>query len=59
MTKKDPTQTTGNAGPEADRKRTAKDAGFDVAGNVEKKGEDPSPDDRARGETSGKDRARP
>jgi len=59
MTKKHPTQTTGNAGPTADRKRTAENGGFDVTGNVEKKGEDPSPDDRDRGETSGKERARP
>jgi hypothetical protein len=32
---------------------------FDITGNVELEGEDPSPDDRARGETSRKDRAAP
>ena len=26
---------------------------FDIAGNVKRRGEDPSPDDRARGERSG------
>ena len=30
-------------------------ASEEVAGNVQRKGEDPSPDDRGRGETSEKD----
>lgn len=34
-------------------------APFDIAGNVKERGEDPSPDDRARGETSGKEPAAP
>ena len=34
-------------------------ADFDIPGNVKERGEDPSPDDRDRGETSSKDRAVP
>ena len=30
---------------------------FDIAGNVRERGEDPSPDDRDRGERSGKEKA--
>jgi len=54
MTKKDPTQTTGNAGPMPSKKRNDEDE-FDVTGNVKSKGQDPSPDDRQRGETSDKE----
>jgi len=50
MTKKHPTQTTTNAGPSPDKKRTEDE--FDVTGNVAVKGQDPSPDDRQRGESS-------
>lgn len=32
---------------------------FEIAGNVRQKGEDPSPDDRERGESSGMDRNSP
>ncbi len=34
-------------------------AAFDIAGNVTEHGEDPSPGDRARGETSRKEPASP
>ena len=54
MTKKDPTQTTTNAGPPPDKKRTDADD-FDSTGNVKVKGQDPSPDDRQRGEVSDKE----
>ena len=54
MTKKDPRQTTGNAGPLPGQKRN-KDDEFDVTGNVAVKGQDPSPDDRQRGEASDKE----
>lgn len=32
---------------------------FEIAGNVRRKGEDPSPDDRERGESSRKEREAP
>jgi hypothetical protein len=32
---------------------------YDITGNVRLEGEDPSPDDRERGETSNKDRKSP
>ncbi len=32
---------------------------FDITGNVETKGEDPSPDDRARGERTSADKGSP
>ena len=57
MTKKDPTQTTVNAGARPDDKRDAEGREFDAAGNVKAKGQDPSPDDRERGETSDKEAA--
>ena len=57
MTKKDPTQTTGNAGPRPGKMRD--DGEYDIAGNVTEKGQDPSPDNRARGETSDKEPAKP
>ena len=50
MTKDNPKQTTVNAGPS--RKGERED--FDVTGNVAEKGQDPSPDNRERGETSDK-----
>ena len=50
MTKKHPTQTTTNASPSPDKKRTEDE--FDVTGNIAVKGQDPSPDDRQRGESS-------
>ena len=55
MTRKDPTQTTVNAGPRPNKKR--EDGAFDIASNVEERGEDSSPDDRTRGETSDKESA--
>ena len=55
MTRKDPTQTTVNASPRPGKKR--EDRQFDIAGNVEERGEDSSPDDRTRGETSDKESA--
>ncbi len=42
----------------AEAKRAGVDP-FDVTGNVRKKGQDPSPDDRERGERSDKERAQP
>ena len=45
-----------NAGPAP--KRTDGDT-FMIGGNVKRKGEDPSPDDRARGETSSNERPAP
>jgi hypothetical protein len=54
MTRKDPTQTTGNAGPLPGQKRTNQDE-FDVTGNLAVKGQDPSPDNRRRGEVSDKE----
>ena len=56
MTRKDPTQTTTNAGPSPE-KRKREDDEFNVTGNVATKGQDPSPDNRERGETSDKDSA--
>ena len=46
---------TVNAGP-SPQKETDE---FKIGGNVREKGEDPSPDDRERGETSAKDPAPP
>lgn len=37
----------------------AREREFDITGNVRRKGEDPSPDDRERGETSQADRPAP
>jgi hypothetical protein len=54
MTKKDPRQTTGNAGPLPGQKRTNDDE-FHVTGNVAVKSQDPSPDNRQRGEVSDKE----
>jgi hypothetical protein len=52
---KDKGKDTANAGPAPDRERPEDRAEFDVTGNVIRKGEDPSPDDRERGETSSAD----
>jgi hypothetical protein len=41
-----------NAGPAPDRERPEDRAEFDISGNARRRGEDPSPDDRERGETS-------
>ena len=40
---------TVNSGPASKKE---KDSAFDMTGNALRKGEDPSPDDRERGETS-------
>jgi len=53
MTKQDPKQTTVNAGPSPKGERKKDE--FDVTGNVAEKGQDPSPDNRERGETSDKE----
>ena len=53
MTKQDPKQTTVNAGPSPKGEREKDE--FDVTGNVAEKGQDPSPDNRERGETSDKE----
>ena len=53
MTKKHPTQTTTNAGPSPGKKRTEDEV--DVTGYVAVKGQDSSPDDRQRGESSDKE----
>lgn len=50
------TVNTGGA-PEPTEEERAKE--FEIAGNVRRKGEDPSPDDRDRGETSKKERQAP
>ena len=44
---------TVNSGPAPERERP--EDRLDITGNVREKGEDPSPDDRERGETSGAD----
>ena len=43
---------TVNSGPAPKRQETGE---FEIAGNVKRKGEDPSPDDRDRGESSSMD----
>ena len=53
MTKQDPKQTTVNAGPSPKGERKKDE--FDATGNVAEKGQDPSPDNRERGETSDKE----
>lgn len=45
-----------NDGP-APRAKRPDEAELDIGGNVKRRGEDPSPDDRARGETSAKEPA--
>lgn len=45
--------------PAARRAQITEGDEFAIAGNAEVRGEDPSPDDRDRGETSIKDPARP
>lgn len=47
-----------NSGP-TPQERREEDQEFDAAGNVKVRGEDPSPDDRERGEISGADKAPP
>jgi hypothetical protein len=49
----------GGKGPAQRSAMLDQQAPGDIAGNVRLKGEDPSPDDRDRGETSSKDRAAP
>jgi len=57
----DPTlsEHAGRKGPAQRSALLDQQAPGDIAGNVRLKGEDPSPDDRARGETSSKDPAAP
>jgi hypothetical protein len=56
--KKQPNRiNTGSTGEHKLKKKREEE--FDITGNVKRKGEDPSPDDRARGETSEFDRASP
>lgn len=50
------TINTGGA-PEPTEEERAEE--YEIAGNVERHGEDPSPDDRERGETSRKEREAP
>jgi hypothetical protein len=50
------TVNSGGAPEPTEEERAAE---YEIAGNVGRKGEDPSPDDRARGETSDKERAAP
>jgi hypothetical protein len=45
-----------NSGPSPKKPETDE---FDITGNVRKKGEDPSPDDRERGESTSMDRNSP
>jgi hypothetical protein len=57
----DPTleEHRGQGGPGARGGDFTEGAPFDIAGNARVRGEDPSPDDRARGETSSKEPAPP
>ena len=52
----DDNRNTVNSGPSPKPKETGE---FDIAGNVKDKGEDPSPDDRQRGESTSMDRKSP
>lgn len=58
---RDPTMRDheGGKGPAQDSARGPDGNRTDIAGNVREHGEDPSPDNRARGETSGAERAPP
>ena len=49
-------ENTVNQGPAPEPRR---DEEADTTGNVKERGQDPSPGDRERGETSDKDKARP
>lgn len=49
-------ENTVNQGPAPERRREV-EAG--IAGNVKERGQDPSPDNRERGETSDKNKAAP
>lgn len=55
--KKSETINTGGASEKA--ATDSHEAEFDITGNVARKGEDPSPDDRARGEITGAERPPP
>lgn len=57
----DPTlkEHEGKKGPAQRSAQMTEGPPFDIAGNARLKGEDPSPDDRARGETSSKEPAAP
>lgn len=59
---RDPTvgEHAGGKGP-AQRSAQMQEGGapFDIGGNVKERGEDPSPNDRVRGETSSKEPAAP
>lgn len=49
-----------NRGPTGEQRlEKEREEEFDIADNVKRKGKDPSPDDRERGETSSADRAAP
>jgi hypothetical protein len=52
----DDNRNTVNSGPAPKKRDTGE---FDITGNVREKGEDPSPDDRDRGETTSMDRNSP
>ena len=52
----DDNRDTVNNGPAPNKEEIGE---FEIAGNVRQKGEDPSPDDRERGESSGMDRNSP
>lgn len=57
----DPTldEHAGGKGPAQRSAQMTEGPAFDIGGNVKLQGQDPSPDDRARGETSDKDAAAP
>ena len=56
MTNNDGTRSnTINSGSAPKPREEERDREFDATGNVRRKGEVPSPDDRVRGETSGAD----
>lgn len=52
----DDNRNTVNKGPAPQKPETGE---FEVTGNVRRKGEDPSPDDRDRGESTSMDRNSP
>ena len=56
QTKGNDNRNSVNAGPAPKKRDTGE---FDITGNVRAKGEDPSPDDRARGEGSSMDKNSP
>lgn len=59
MSSSDDKPDTVNSGPAGGDARAEHEREFDITGNVKEKGQDPSPGDRARGEASDAEPARP